>query len=89
MRERKFLEPLAGEYDNGGVPVTIAVREDNVLQYIVLGSVRELVPVRGTYFRFKDLAGVAVEFMRNPAGQYDRMAIYSPGSENVIAPRKK
>jgi CubicO group peptidase (beta-lactamase class C family) len=89
MRDRKFLEPLAGDYDNGGVPVTIAVREDNVLQYIVLGNVRELVPVRGSYFRIKDLAGVAVEFMRNPAGQYDRMAIYSPGSENVIAPRKK
>ena len=89
MRDRKFLEPLAGEYDNGGVPVTIAVREDNVLQYIVLGNVRELVPVRGTYFRIKDLAGVAVEFMRNPAGQYDRMTIYSPGSENSIAPRKK
>jgi CubicO group peptidase (beta-lactamase class C family) len=89
MRDRKFLEPLAGDYDNGGVPVTIALREDNVLQYIVLGNVRELVPVRGTYFRIKDLTGVAVEFMRNPAGQYDRMAIYSPGSENVIAPRKK
>jgi CubicO group peptidase (beta-lactamase class C family) len=89
MRERKFLDPLAGDYDNGGVPVTIAVREDNVLQYIVLGNVRELVPVRGTYFRIKDLAGVAVEFLRNPAGQFDRMAIYSPGSENVIAPRKK
>lgn len=89
MRERKFLEPLAGDYDNGGVPVTIAVREDNVLQYIVLGNARELVPVRGTYFRIKDLAGVAVEFLRNPAGQVDRMAIYSPGSENVIAPRKK
>lgn len=89
MRDRKFLEPLAGEYDNGGLPVTVAVREDNVLQYIAFGTVRELVPVRGTYFRIKDLAGVAVEFMRNPAGQYDRMAIYSPGSENVIAPRKK
>lgn len=89
MRERKFLEPLAGDYDNGGVPVTIAVREDYVLQYIVLGNARELVPVRGTYFRIKDLAGVAVEFLRDPAGQVDRMAIYSPGSENVIAPRKK
>jgi CubicO group peptidase (beta-lactamase class C family) len=89
MRDRKFLDVLAGEYDNGGVPVTISVREDNVLQYIVLGNVRELVPVRGTYFRLKDLAGVAVEFMRSPAGQFDRMAIYSPGSENVIAPRKQ
>jgi hypothetical protein len=89
MRDRKFLDALAGEYDGGGVPVTISVREDNVLQYIVLGSVRELVPVRGTYFRLKDLAGVAVEFLRSPAGQFDRMAIYSPGSENVIVPRKK
>jgi CubicO group peptidase (beta-lactamase class C family) len=89
MRDRKFLETLAGDYDNGGVTVTIAVREDNVLQYIVLGSVRELVPVRGTYFRIKDLTGVAVEFMRNPSGQYDRMVVYSPGSENVIARRKK
>ncbi len=89
MRERKFLEPLAGEYDNGGLPVTVAVREDNVLQYIAFGTVRQLVPVRGTYFRIKDLTGVAVEFMRNPSGQYDRMAIYSPGSENVIAQRKK
>jgi CubicO group peptidase (beta-lactamase class C family) len=89
MRDPKFLAPLAGEYDNGGVPVTIAVREDNVLQYIVLGNARELVPVRGTYFRIKDLAGVAVEFMKDPAGKYDRMAIYSAGSENAIAPRKK
>jgi hypothetical protein len=89
MRDPKFLAPLAGEYDNGGVPVTIAVREDNVLQYIVLGNARELIPVRGTYFRFKDLTGVAVEFMKDPAGKYDRMAIYSGGSENLIAPRKK
>jgi CubicO group peptidase (beta-lactamase class C family) len=89
MRDPKFLAPLAGEYDNGGVPVTIAVREDNVLQYIVLGNARELIPVRGTYFRFKDLTGVAVEFMKDPAGKYDRMAIYSVGSENLIAPRKK
>ncbi|MEY2510182.1 MAG: hypothetical protein QOE26_945 [Verrucomicrobiota bacterium] len=89
MRDPKFLEPLSGEYDNGGVPVTIAVREDNVLQYIVLGNARELVPVRGTYFRLKDLTGVAVEFMKDSAGKYDRMAIYSAGSENLIAPRKK
>ena len=89
MRDRKFLETLTGEYDDAGVPVTIAVREDNVLQYIVLGSVRELVPVRGAYFRIKDLTGVAVEFLKNPAGQYDRMATYSPGGEPAIASRKK
>ena len=89
MQDQKFLDSLAGDYDNAGVPVTIAIREDKVLQYIVLGGVRELVPVRGAYFRLKNLTGVAVEFMKNPAGQYDRMAIYSPGSETTIAPRKK
>ena len=88
MRERKFLDTLAGEYD-AVAPIRIVVRDDNVLQYSVLGTVRELIPVRGTYFRMKDLAGTAVEFLRNPEGQVDRMAIYSAGSENVIVPRKK
>jgi hypothetical protein len=89
MLERPFLETLAGEYDNAGVPVRIVLREDNVLQYTVLSTVRDLRPIRGTYFQFKDLPGSAVEFLRNPAGQIDRMAIYSPGAENVIAPRKQ
>ena len=89
MLERKFLEPLTGEYESAGVPVKIVLREDNVLQYTVLSTVRDLVPVRGTFFRFKDLAGAGVEFLRNPEGQADRMAIYHPGAENVIAPRKK
>lgn len=88
MRERNFLNTLAGEYE-GVAPVSIVLRDDNVLQYSVLGNVRELIPVRGTYFRIKDLAGTAVEFLRNPAGEIDRMAIYSAGSENLIVPRKK
>ena len=88
MRERNFLSALAGEYD-GVAPLKIVLREDNVLQYSVLGIVRELIPVRGTYFRIKDLAGTAVEFLRDSGGEIDRMAIYSAGSENVIVPRKK
>ena len=75
----EVFHALAGEYDDGGVPVSIVLRDDNVLQYSVLGNVRELVPVRGTYFRIKDLAGTAVEFLRNAAGKVDRMAIYSAG----------
>ena len=88
MRERTFLNALAGEYD-GAAPVSIVLRDDNVLQFSVLGNVRELIPVRGTYFRMKDLADTAVEFLRNPVGEVDRMAIYSAGSENLIVPRKK
>jgi hypothetical protein len=69
--------------------VSIVLRDDNVLQYTVLGVARELVPVRGTFFRMKDLSGSAVEFLANDAGQFDRMAIYSAGSDNAIVPRKK
>jgi hypothetical protein len=88
MRDRTFLEKLTGEYD-GVAPVKIVLRDDNVLQFSVLGTVRELVPVRGTYFRIKDLTGSAVEFLRNPAGEVERMAIYSSGSESTVVPRKK
>jgi CubicO group peptidase (beta-lactamase class C family) len=88
MRDRTFLEKLTGEYD-GVAPVKIVLRDDNVLQFSVLGTVRELVPVRGTYFRIKDLTGSAVEFLRNPAGEVERLAIYSSGSESTIVPRKK
>jgi len=88
MRDRAFLEKLAGEYDGGGVPVKIVLRDDNVLQYTVLGVVRELIPVRGTYFRIKDLSGNALEFLRDASGKIDRMALYSTGSESAILPRK-
>jgi CubicO group peptidase (beta-lactamase class C family) len=88
MRERSFLEKLAGEYD-GTAPVKIVLRDDNVLQYSVLGVARELVPVRGTYFRIKGLASGAVEFLRSAVGEVDRMAVYSAGSDSMIVPRKK
>jgi CubicO group peptidase (beta-lactamase class C family) len=88
MRARDFLAKLAGEYE-GPAPVSIVLRDDNVLQYSVLGTVRELVPVRGTYFRIKDLAGTAVEFFRNEAGQADRMAIYSAGSDDLMLQRSQ
>jgi CubicO group peptidase (beta-lactamase class C family) len=88
MHERKFLDTLAGEYD-APAPIVVVVRDDNVLQYSELGSPRELIPVRGTYFRIKGLASAAVEFLKNPEGQVDRMAIYRPGEESLIVPRKK
>jgi CubicO group peptidase (beta-lactamase class C family) len=88
MRDAVFLNKLVGEYD-GVAPVKILLRDDNILQYSVLGTTRELIPVRGTYFRIKDFAGSAVEFFKNPAGEVDRIAIYSAGSDSTIIPRKK
>jgi len=82
MRERAFLERLAGVYEVGGVDWDVILREDGVLQYVVLGRPRDLVPVRGTLFRVKDLTGVTVEFLKGPDGRIDRIGVYS-GSSTV------
>ena len=87
MTTRAFLEPLTGVYEVNGIDTEVVLREDGVLQYVVLGRPRELVPVRGTLFRMKDLSGVSVEFLKDAAGKVDRIAIHSDGS--TIGPRKR
>ena len=87
MLERAFLERFVGVYDVGGVELSVRLREDGVLQTVQLGTVRDLVPVRGTLFRVKQVTGLSMEFLAAPDGTIDRLAIYSGGS--TIAPRKK
>jgi CubicO group peptidase (beta-lactamase class C family) len=87
MTTRAFLEPLTGTYEVGGIDVEVVLREDGVLQYVQLGRPRDLVPVRGTLFRIKDLTGVSVEFLKDASGKVDRIAVHSAGS--IIAPRKR
>jgi CubicO group peptidase (beta-lactamase class C family) len=87
MTTRVFLEQLTGVYEVNGVDAEVVLREDGVLQYVQLGRPRELVPVRGTLFRIKDLTGVSVEFLKNAAGKVDRIALHADGS--TIGPRKK
>jgi CubicO group peptidase (beta-lactamase class C family) len=87
MTTRAFLEPLLGVYEVNGIDAEVALREDGVLMYVVLGRPRELVPVRGTLFRIKDLTGVSVEFLKDASGKVDRIAIHSDSS--TIGPRKR
>lgn len=87
MLERAFLEPLVGVYEVDGLDWEVLLREDGVLQYVVLGRARDLVPVRGTLFRVKDLTGVNVEFLKGPDGNVDRLAVHADGS--TIGKRKK
>ena len=44
MTTRAFLEPLTGVYEVNGIDAEVALREDGVLLYVVLGRPRELVP---------------------------------------------
>lgn len=87
MLERAFLEQLIGAYEIGGIDVQIVLREDGVLQLVILGKPRELVPVRGTLFRVKDMSGVTVEFLRDANGKVDRIGYYA--GDNTIGPRKR
>ena len=87
MTERTFLQRFTGTYDAGGIPAEVVLRDDGVLQWVRLGTARELVPVRGTLFRIKDLTGVSVEFLANDRGEIDRMATHAGSS--TIARRTK
>jgi CubicO group peptidase (beta-lactamase class C family) len=87
MLERAFLERLVGTYELNGVDVQVVLREDNVLQWVQLGRARDLLPVRGTLFRIRDLTGVSVEFLADKSGAIDRLAVHAGSS--TIAPRKK
>ena len=80
MRQRSFLEQFVGVYEVGGIDWEVVLREDGVLQYVVLGRPRDLVPVRGTLFRVKDLTGVTVEFLKGADGRVDRIGVYSGSS---------
>ena len=87
MTQRAFLEPFVGVYEIDGIDWQVLLREDGVLQYVVLGRPRDLVPVRGTLFRVKDLTGFSVEFLKGADGKVDRMAVHADGS--TIGRRKR
>jgi hypothetical protein len=87
MTTRAFLEPLTGVYEVNGIDAEVVLREDGVLLYVVLGRARELVPVRGTLFRVKDLTGVSVEFLKDAAAA--STASPSTADSSTVGPRKK
>jgi CubicO group peptidase (beta-lactamase class C family) len=87
MTDPAFLQRLVGTYELSGIDVQVVLREDNVLQWVQLGRARDLIPVRGTLFRIKDLSGVSVEFLADKSGAIDRLALHAGSS--TIAPRKK
>lgn len=87
MRERAFLEQLVGVYEVAGIDWEVVLREDGVLQYVILGRPRDLVPVRGTLFRVKELSGVTLEFLKTADGRVDRIAVHG-GEGSTIGRRK-
>jgi CubicO group peptidase (beta-lactamase class C family) len=89
MRERAFLEPLAGSYQIGDVRLVITLRPDNVLTYTTpTGAVYPLEPIRGMTFAITNVNGGTIDFKRDASGVVFEFAITTPGS-TVIATRVK
>jgi hypothetical protein len=75
MRERAFLNALAGEYD-GAAPVSIVLRDDNVLQFSMLGNGARLIPVARHLFSDERPRQAGRGISPQSGGSVDRMAIW-------------
>ena len=88
MRERSFLEPLAGEYELGPTTVTVALKGDDTLMLVVPGQAPyELLPQRGLLFELKGITGFSVEFKKDPGGRVTEFVAYQPNG-TFVAKRK-
>lgn len=89
MRERSFLEPLAGDYTLGAVTVQVTLKGEDTLVLVVPGQPPyELVPTRGLSFDLKGLTGFSVEFKKDAAGAVTEAVFYQPNG-TFVAQRKQ
>jgi CubicO group peptidase (beta-lactamase class C family) len=85
MREKSFLESLAGEYELPGTVLTVALRGDYTLVASTPGQPpRELLPRHGTLFDLSGLSGVSLEFKLDAAGKSTEAVFYQGGSALII-----
>ena len=89
MRERSFLEPLAGEYTLGATTVSVTLKGEDTLVLVVPGQPPyELVPARGLTFDLKGLTGFSLEFKKDAAGAVTEAVFYQPNG-TFVAKRKQ
>jgi Domain of unknown function (DUF3471)/Beta-lactamase len=81
MREKSFLEPLAGTYDLMGTQVHIALQGEHTLVLAIPGQPEyELEPVEGTEFGVKGQPGLRIEFKRDDAGAVTEAVVTQQGA---------
>ena len=78
MRERSFLDPIAGVYQVADFKYVIRVRPDNVLSVTLpSGKVWDLEPLRGNTFAVKGENGLTLDFKRD--AEWESHGVF-PGS---------
>jgi CubicO group peptidase (beta-lactamase class C family) len=84
MRERSFLEPLAGVYQVADFKFVVSLRPDNVLTVTTPNQkVWELEPVRGNTFAVRGENGLTLDFKRDQAGKVTEFSLNQAGSSSV------
>ncbi len=84
MRERSFLDPIAGIYQVADFKYMIRVRPDNVLSVTLpSGKVWELEPVRGNTFAVKGENGLTLDFKRDPSGKVTEFSLDQAGTSEI------
>jgi hypothetical protein len=84
MRERSFLEPIAGLYQIADFKYAITLRPDNVLSVTLPnGKVWVLEAVRGNTFAVKGENGLTLDFKRNASGGVTEFSLYQGGSSEI------
>jgi hypothetical protein len=79
MRKREYLEPLAGQYELGGVTIAVELRGDDTLTVTVPGQpTYTLVPQREMRFALKEVNGFAVEFKKDEGGKVHEAVFHQP-----------
>jgi hypothetical protein len=87
LTQRSFIEPFAGDYEIQGspVPLKVSLRGENSLIISVQGQPDyKLNPKRGTTFQLADLAGITIEFKRDPSGKVTEAVLNQLGTVLVL-----
>jgi CubicO group peptidase (beta-lactamase class C family) len=88
LRERSFLERLAGTYEIMNMPLVIALKGEDTLSGTLPGQPSfELEPYRGTTFFWKGVTGVSLTFHVGEDGPADSIELVQPGL--VMEARRK
>ena len=84
MRERSFLEPLAGVYQIADFTMLVALRSDDVLTITTPSQkIYELEPVRGYTFAVKNENGETIDFKHDESGRVTEFSRSQAGSSSV------
>jgi len=88
MMQKSFLEKFVGNYELQGDTCYVTLKGENILTISFMGQEVELLPYKGTEFKFKNIPVVSIEFRMDASGTVTDAVIKQP-SGTIITKKKK